>query len=271
MLTGAAIDRICESVEAELAPRATNLSAALLACDSEFAARGQFNSSMRVQKRGLVACQELEVRADIIWSLMRRCRPWFGEPDDALLDSLSQQIRHHIDAQATAVLQLAGQTPTDPQRRAAAIEVPITACREQLVKKFWSQARFFVDELKHPAATDVPNSSMNFYGNVGAVQTGLYATAHVQIGAADSARLVEALEGLREALPSAADMAPDAREQSAGLVTDIIAAARVDKPNRLTLNSLFMGLAVTVQTVASLRPAWDAVRQAAAAIGVHLP
>jgi hypothetical protein len=103
------------------------------------------------------------------------------------------------------------------------------------------------------------------------VQTGLYATAHVQIGAADGARIVEALERLREALPSAADMAPDVREQSAGLVTDIIAAARVDKPNRLTLNSLFMGLAVTVQTVASLRPAWDAVRQAATAIGVHLP
>jgi hypothetical protein len=66
MLTGVAVDRICQSVEAELAPRATNLSTALLACDTEFAARGQFNSNMRVQKRGLVACQELEVRADII-------------------------------------------------------------------------------------------------------------------------------------------------------------------------------------------------------------
>ncbi len=271
MLTGTAVDRISESVEAELAPRSKNLSIALLACDTEFATRGRFNSSMRVQKRGLVACQELEVRADIIWTLIQRCRPWFGEPDDALLDGLSKQIHYQIGVQTAAVLQLAGQTSTDPQRRAAAIELPIKACCEQLIKKVLSQARFFVEQLRHPPTTSAPNSINNFYGTVGAVQIGAYATAHVQIGAADSARVIDALELLREALPSAADMAIDASEQSAGLVTDIIAAARVDKPNRLTLTSLLMGLAVTVQAVASLRPTWDAVRQAAAAIGVRLP
>ena len=63
MLTPSVIDRIRESVEAELGPRSTNLAAALNACDTEFAGRGAFKSSMRVQRRGLVACQELTVRA----------------------------------------------------------------------------------------------------------------------------------------------------------------------------------------------------------------
>jgi hypothetical protein len=69
--------------------------------------------------------------------------------------------------------------------------------------------------------------------------------------------------------PPAADMALDAREQSAGLVSDIIVAARADKPNGLTLASLLKGLGMAVQAVASVRPAWDAVR--ALAIAMHVP
>ena len=122
MLTPSVIDRIRESVEAELGPRSTNLAAALNACDTEFAGRGAFKSSMRVQRRGLVACQELTVRAEMIWGLVRRCRPWFGELDDAVIATLNQQIRDHITAQATVVLQLAGVTSTEPSRRTELIE-----------------------------------------------------------------------------------------------------------------------------------------------------
>lgn len=271
MLTDTAIDRIKESVEAELGPRSTNLAAALTACDSDFASRGAFNSSLRILRRGIVGCQELEVRADIIWALIQRCRPWLGEPDDDLLNGLNQQIEYHIGAQAAVVMRVTSQTSTDPQRLQAAIEVPIADCRKQLIKKFWSQARFFVDELRHPPTLNASGATYNFNSYVGAVQTGAQATAHVRIDAAGSARVIEALERLREALPTAADMALDAREQGIGLVSDIIVAARADKPNRLTLTSLLMGLGMTVQTVASLRPAWDAVRQVAPLIGVNLP
>jgi hypothetical protein len=277
MLRASVIDRIRESVEAELGPRSTNLAAAMNACDSEFAVRGAFNSSMRIQRRGLVACQELTVRAEMIWGpemiwgLMQRCRPLFGELDDALVDGLSQQIRRHITAQATAVLLLSGVTSTEPSRRTALIEQPIMECRDQLIRRFCNQATFFVEELKQPPAASAAGGVYNFQGNVGAVLTGPYATAHVHIDGAGAARLVEALEQLRDALPKAADMAFEAREQSTGLVSDIIVAARVDKPNGLTLTSLLMGLGMAVQTVASLRPAWDAVLLAAKSIGIPLP
>jgi hypothetical protein len=201
---------------------------------------------------------------------MQRCRPLFGELDDALQSDLSQQIRYHITAQATAVLQLSGVTSTEPSRRTALIEQPIMECRDQLIRKFCSQATFLVEELKQPPAASAA-SGITIQGNVGTVMTGPYATAHVHIDAAGATRLVEALEQLRAVLPKAADMALDAREQSAGLVSDIIVAARADKPNGLTLTSLLMGLGMTVQTVASVRPAWDAVRALAIAMGISLP
>jgi hypothetical protein len=78
MLQARAVDCIRESVEAELGPRGTNLAAAVNACDSEFAWAGRINSSSRVYKRGVIACQELTVRAEIIWGIIQQCRRLFG-------------------------------------------------------------------------------------------------------------------------------------------------------------------------------------------------
>lgn len=270
MLTANLIDRIRESVDAELELRSTNLAAALNACDSEFARHGEFNSSMRIQRRGFVACQELMIRAEIIWNLMKSCQPWYGELDEALTAGLCQQISEHITAQATAVLQLSGETPTETSRRTKLIQQPVMDCRDQLIRKFRNKATIYVEELKRPP-TAHRDAGITIQGDVGALLTGPYATAHVHIDAAGTKRLIEALEYLRDVLPQAADMALDAREQSAALVSDIIAAARADKPNGLTLSSLFMGLSMAVQTVASVRPAWDAVKALASAMGISLP
>jgi hypothetical protein len=81
MLTAQAIELIRESVNAQLGPRATNLAAAVNECDSRFASHGAFNSSRRVVQRGVIACQELRIRAEIIWGIIRQFRRFFGEPN----------------------------------------------------------------------------------------------------------------------------------------------------------------------------------------------
>jgi hypothetical protein len=51
----------------------------------------------------------------------------------------------------------------------------------------------------------------------------------------------------------------------------MVVAARAKKTNGPKLAGLLNGLAVSVQTVASLRPAWDFVSIAARAMGIPLP
>jgi hypothetical protein len=270
MLTARAIDSIRESVEAELGPRSTSLAAALNACDSEYARAGQFHSSMRVARRGLIACQELTIRAEIIYGLIQRCRPWFSDLDDVLIADLGDQIREHVTAQAAVVLQQSGlKPPSETSRYTKLVDEPLTECRDKLIRKFAIQARFFVEDLRRQPAAAV--GGVTIHGNVGALQTGAYATARVHIDAAGSARLIDALEQLRAALPSAADMELGEREQGTELVGDVIVAARAGKPNGAKLAGLLMGLGTIVQTVASVRPAWEAVRQAANVIGISLP
>ncbi len=258
MLPQSTADRIRDSIEAELGPRATDLAAAVNACDSDFARHGAFNSSRRILQRGVVACHELTVRAEIIWRIIQQYRRLFGEPDEALIADLTRQLHDHISAQVNDVLKLTG-----PQ--------PLAECRDQLIKKFSNQALLFVEELKREPAAGAAGGMTNFYGPVGAVQTGPHATAHVHIDAAGTARLLDALEKLRDELPKAADMVLDEREQGTELVRDIMAAAQAPKPNSSKLSGLLMGLSLLVQTVASLRPAWDAVRYAAKAVGIPLP
>ena len=83
--------------------------------------------------------------------------------------------------------------------------------------------------------------------------------------------MVEALEKLRAALPQSTDMTADLREQSADVISDLIVASRAPKPNGPKIAGLFSGLATTVQTVASLRSAWNFVLDAARLMGIPVP
>lgn len=73
-------------------------------------------------KRGLLACNELTVRADIIWWQIRRCLSRFWEPDgEGLVVDLSQQVREHITAPAAVVLKLSGPKPAAEGARYTAL------------------------------------------------------------------------------------------------------------------------------------------------------
>jgi hypothetical protein len=272
MLAPDMVNCIRDSVQAESAPRRVQLDAALLQCDSEFAARGAFNSSMRLQRRGVLACQELTVRADIVWELIRRCQAHFGTPpDELLLDDLRQQIAEHITSQAGIVLAQAGATSTpDSVRWKEMLAAQVSTCRDEQIVKFSNEARFHVQAATQPPTPTMGGVTVNAQV-VHAVLTGSHAVANIQINAERSARMVEALEQLRATIPQAAEMTAGAREQSLDLIGDLVEAAHAQKPNGLKLAGLLNGLAMSVQTVASLRPAWDFVSVAARAMGIPLP
>jgi hypothetical protein len=72
---------------------------------------------------------------------------------------------------------------------------------------------------------------------------------------AQSGRLLQALEQLQAAIAQNAEMTPNQRADSAEVVRDLITATKTSKPNGSKLLGLLNGLAVSIQTVASLRGA----------------
>jgi len=221
-----------------------------------------------LQARARIGCDELAVRADIIWGLIRRCHRVFGMPlDDQLAEDLQQLLREHLARQADVVTGMVDSKPSGlGQQWQALIRPTVKRRHEELFRKFTNEARIYAQATS--LAPKEQSSTYTFRGPVGAVQPGENAVAHVHIDATGATRLVQALEQLQAAIPQATGMTPEHHANNEELVRDLIAASRAPKPNGPKLAGLLNGVAITVQTVAALRGAWDLVCDAARAMGI---
>jgi hypothetical protein len=274
VLESSVIDRIRELIAAQIEPRQRSLHSALQGATRMLAAGGMTGSGNAAHRYGEIASDELKVRAHIIWSAIQRSHVSMnGHLEGTTLQDLQQQLAEHINAQASRV-RVATTSFSKNLPRAdmlnAQIEVTISTITRDLLRQMNVEAQFYVDRLGQPAAQS-GTASITINGNVAAVQTGMYATAHISLTGHDRDRLVEALQELRQALAQNAEASVEQREQGTELVADVITAVTAEKPNAPKIAGLLGGLATTVQTVASLRGAWEFVRDAAIAAGLLGP
>ena len=118
-----------------------------------------------------------------------------------------------------------------------------------------------------PVQVNIHNS-----GTIGAVQTGAQATANVQQQwiEGDTSELREALAALRDALGRTPDIEAGMRAE---LVADVERAAvelTQERPSKAKLLRWLGGLGAVIGAVASVQPAFEAVRSLARALGLPL-
>jgi hypothetical protein len=258
------LECIRETIEAELRPRNKDVRVRVQGSDRKIASTQGALSGAAISARAQIACDELTVRAEIIWSIIQRCHKSFGsEREDSLLADLQHQIHEFVSAEAVIIFNHVdgGASAHYPTQLRTHIDDAVTVRRNELITKLKNEARFYVQDIKRPPKADL--------GGI-AVQTGDYAQSHIHINADGGTHMVEALERLRAAIVEAAEMTSDQRDESVELVNDLIVAARAPKPNGPKLFGLISGLASTIRTVASLRPAWEFVRDNARMMGIPI-
>lgn len=278
MLPANVVQRIAELIAAYQGERDRKLAENLLAAQRQLAAKGMIGSGNTAHQFGRIGCDELQVRAGIIWNAIQRTLSAAGAPADAAtLQDLKQQLTHHINAQAAQVRGAAvGKVPPlhGPTRTPIVkhIEETIATKARESIDQLGLEAAFYVEQLQRaaaqPPAAPTAGVTINNSGNIGAVQLGPYSVAHVAMSAQDGARLAEAIEALRQALRENAEATADQRAQGDEIAGELVAAVRAERPNPPKIAGLLGGLATTVQTVASLRGAWELVRDAAIAAGI---
>jgi len=130
-----------------------------------------------------------------------------------------------------------------------------------------------IQRLRNQRAPAPAQPVFNFHAAVGAVQTGAGATAHVtqSFGGPALETLGVALEQLATAIAAAHELNTEARAELQAVVTDTRDELRASTPNRLKVTALAQGFATSIQSIASLSPAYSAVKAAFAAFGVYLP
>jgi hypothetical protein len=131
----------------------------------------------------------------------------------------------------------------------------------------------YVDSLcGTDGANGMSSQTYNFYGNIGAVQTGAHAIANTvqSLGSEDRTALVEALTKVQEALAASV-----MHEQQKSELLEISNEAQMQiassSPNNTKLMSIFNVLATSVQAISSAQPAYQALKLALLPLGITLP
>jgi hypothetical protein len=117
-----------------------------------------------------------------------------------------------------------------------------------------------------------PSTSSNVVtvsGNFNVVQTATIGSSARLIIDADSRQaLSDGLTALRGALSGADDLDPVQRTELAQVIDDCEQEVTRETPNQSRLMGALQAIATTVQTTASLQPAWEVVRRAMQLMGI---
>ena len=133
----------------------------------------------------------------------------------------------------------------------------------------------FVERLRSQAAPQATNSApiFNFHAPVGAVMAGANAVANVvqNFTGPESAQLASALHQVKTALVTEGGAIADSRDQVLALIEETTTELAQPRPNGLRVKQLAIGVAMAIQTAASLAPAYAVLKTALSLVGIAVP
>jgi hypothetical protein len=237
---------------------------------ADFSIRGALgHSAMGIQI--VQACtNDLRDRILVATDVLQQVVLRVGKYERGLAEEMKNFLGDYVEIERTAVIQTLDAQPNayGRQYNTRPLDEAVTLAREDM------QARvdLFAASLSRAEEPRPGNVSISVGGNVGAIQTGSNATAHItQTGLAEDQvrRLRAALAQIRDyyqGQPSSKDSS-DVLE----LVTEADLEVQKTGPNLRRVGLVAQGLAVTVQTIAALKPAYDALKPLLIALGVPVP
>lgn len=143
--------------------------------------------------------------------------------------------------------------------------------------RFFPEIDLIMKELEHLEKGEAMGSesnitTYNIKATGGIVQTGNNAMTEIVIINKDNKQeLCKAIDIILNAMPYANDFHSSTKEETKEMIYEVKAEVEKPKPNGIKLRSLLFGIGTTVQSLASMKPAYEALKTAASAIGIHLP
>jgi hypothetical protein len=255
-------------MEAELRPRDHSILVQVRASDR----LGSAASGRAVFARVGIGEAELSERAKIVWEGLKRCMGAYQKsaPADSMKSDINEQLRYWIAGESNVIRGLVDSEWGPAAARAQVLGL-IVKRQDDLVRKYQTEASFYVHELMNPPKKPEPPAAVNIGANFGAVAVGRGAQAHSHTEIAGNVQLVQSLEELRASFEQAPALTPEQRSDSLGVIAEAINAAREPKPNKLKLSGLLSGVAGAVAFLADAPDAWESVKAAAAIVGITLP
>jgi hypothetical protein len=218
--------------------------------------------------------KEVGRRAEVIWRNLHRAHSSFGAARTATLHAdLVETFRANLYTMLADLrlkfdehmkeAPLSSKSPT----WVAQLE---EACQREL-RRYEAEVEHYVASLDAAVARGTPPASTYvIHGNVGALVTGAGAVTNIvqNIGASEREALSKALEMVRQVLATAPELAQQDRTELAEFVDEVETELSRERPNTRRLTVTLQSLAAAVQGIANGPGAYEALRAAAAAIGI---
>jgi len=269
------VERTSRLIDVQLAERRKQLPMEIQKIQREAAASGNLESGRKVLQVRELCAHEIGLRATIVWQNLVRVHKIMGAGlTDSLTDDLKEFIGARVKEDYAELTRILSQNLT---RSINIGQVSLDETMEHAINKHDIEVDLYIDSLRQQPQgeenRDEQVSNYNFYGNVGAVQTGDSASANIvqNLGQDDKDALVQALQLARDALLAAQEMNESRKQDLINIVDEVSTELQTASPNSTKIQTLFQTVAISIQTIASAGPAYQALKSALVPIGIMLP
>lgn len=149
------------------------------------------------------------------------------------------------------------------------------AARSAALKKVGTEIDLFVYALQKKQGTRTGGEApvFNIYSPVGSIQTGDHSISNVtqNLDAEVRTKILDALHQISERLKDPNTFLAEPKAAIVELVDEGQQEIRKDKPNFTKLRSILSSVGGSIQTVASMKPAYEMLKQALTFLGISLP
>ena len=270
MLDKALSDRFSRLLEVRIAERTRHFSDELRRLKFQAASKGMYRSGGYASQVFQAHERELEIRTIIAWESLVRAHKTLGVGSGCEISSpFKEEMRSKVDS---FVAELTSSLLNATRDLPVAVSLSLAQMQSHLLKKHEVEIDLYEDSIVQMEKAPT-SSSYNFYGSVGAVQTGAHSQANVvqNLGTADQSALVQALELAREAIRSAGEIGDRKQHELIEIVTECRSELDASSPNNTKLLTLFNVLATSIQTISSAQPAYQSLKSALLPLGITLP
>lgn len=268
------LERVSRLIEVRLAERRKQIPLEIAKIQRENNARGMLNSSMTILQTKEICEREIEIRAVVVWqSLVRVINTLGYESKEILRNDLKEYLLNSI---AENFDELTGILNQNLRNMMKPEQVSMSEAKNHAMSKHEIEIDLYVDTLKDNEKTSQSSSgshNYNFYGTIGSVQTGSGAQANIvqNLGSEDQEAIKQALALASEAIQAATDIVDTKKNELIEIASQARNELEKETPNSTMLQSMFVTIGTTIQTLASAKPAYQALKGALIPLGIMLP
>lgn len=269
-----------ERIRIEIGEHIRTLRTEIERIKSEMAGKGALRSGVTIKPITDLCANAVRNRAQIVWQTLFRFITTSGiSYYEELSNDLKAMIAQYLPEKLKdfrGFVKQASEIVGLPNSHLGRYEEELSAARRGGLAKVGTEIDLFVHSLKRKSeiqSEEKKSTVFNIYSPVGSIQTGDNSIANVSQNIDTEVREIisKALEDLMDALNDSHGELPISKEELVEVVQESQVELTKDKPNVTRLRSLLTTVGSSIQVVASLKPAYDLLKQGLVYLGISLP